>query len=79
MRGELDAGARRLALDMSGVSHLGESVAFQLMRALKQARRRGSHICIAQPSDAVREALAVSMLDQLIPIYESTAEGLAGD
>ncbi len=79
IRDEIAAGARRLALDMGGVSAISEAGIFQLMRALKLARSQGGDLCVAQPSDAVRQALAVSALDQLLQVYDSTAEALAGN
>ncbi len=74
---EIAAGARRLALDMSEIDYLGEAGLFALMQALKLARRNGSVVCLAQPSDAVREVLAASGLDQLVPSFDTRAEALA--
>lgn len=73
---EIAAGARRLALDMSEIDYLGEAGLFALMQSLKLARRNGSVVCLAQPSDAVREALAASGLDQLIQTFDTLAEAL---
>ncbi|MCY4466615.1 MAG: STAS domain-containing protein [Chloroflexi bacterium] len=73
---ELEAGARKIALDMSAIDDIGEAGLFALMQALKLARRNGGVLCLAQPSDAVRAALAASALDQLIRIYDSRAEAL---
>ncbi|MCY3574965.1 MAG: STAS domain-containing protein [Chloroflexi bacterium] len=70
------AGARRIILEMSAVEHIGEAGLFTLMQALKLARRNSAALSLAQPSDAVREALAASALGQLLRIYDSRAEAL---
>lgn len=73
---EIAAGARRITLDMSEIDYMGEAGLFALMQALKLARRNGGVLCLAQPSDAVREALAASALDQLIQSFDTRAEAL---
>lgn len=73
---EIAAGASRIALDMREIDHIGEAGLFALMQALKLARSNRGVLCLAQPSDAVREALAVSALDQLVRIYDTRAEAL---
>lgn len=73
---EIAAGARRITLDMRAIDHIGEAGLFALMQALKLARRNGGVLCLAQPSDAVREALAASALDQLVRIFDTRAEAL---
>ena len=74
---ELTAGARRVMLDMDAIEEIGESGLFALMQALKLARRNGVTLSLAQPSDAVREALTLSALDQLFQVFDSRAEALA--
>lgn len=74
---ELAAGARRIALDMSEIDYMSETGLFALMQALQLARRNRGALCLAQPSDAVREALAASALDQLIRSFDTRAEALA--
>ncbi len=74
--GEIAAGARRIVLDMGAIGHMGEAGVFALMQALKLVRRNGGVLCLAQPSDAVREAMAASALDQLVRIYDTRAEAL---
>lgn len=76
---EFAAGARRITLDMGAVDEMGEAGLFALMQALKLTRRKGGALCLAQPSDAVREALALSALDQLVQVFDSRAEALAAD
>ncbi|MCY4146517.1 MAG: STAS domain-containing protein [Chloroflexi bacterium] len=73
---ELAVGARRIVLDMSEVAAVGEAGLFALMQALKLTRRNGGVLCLAQPSDAVREALAASALDQLVQPFETRAQAL---
>ncbi len=74
---EVAAGARRISLEMSEVGHIDGAGLFALMQALKLTRRHGGVLSLAQPSDAVREALAASALDQLLRIYDTRAEALA--
>ena len=76
-RGEIEAGARLITLDMSAVDSIRDDGLFALMQACKIARRHGGIINIAQPSDAAREALALSELDQLIRVFDSRAEAIA--
>ena len=76
-REEIVAGVKRITLDMGAVDSIGECELFALMQAFKLARRHGGIINIAQPSDAAREALALSELDQLIRVFDSRAEAIA--
>ena len=77
VRESIDAGVRRITLDMSAVEAIGDEGLFALMQAMKRMRRHGGDINIAQPSDAVREALALSELDKLIRVFDSRADAIA--
>ena len=70
LRRDVESGARRVALDMSHIESIDEAGLFQLMQALKLVARVDGEVVIASPSDAAREALAVSALDQLMRVEE---------
>jgi len=78
LRAEVDAGERRLLLDMQGLDYLGLDGLWELMTALKHARRARGDLRLARPSDRAREALVAAGLDEIFRIYETQAEALAG-
>ncbi len=74
---EIEAGEPKLVLDLQRVDSIGEDGLWELMRALKRARRAAGDLRLAQPSDPAREALATSGLDEIFRIYESQADAVA--
>ena len=74
---EIDAGKRYLVLDLQGVDKLGQDGLWEMVTALKQARRRRGDLRLAQPSERVRQAIEMSGLDQIFRIFESQADAVA--
>ena len=73
---EIDAGGRNMVLDLQRVESIGQDGLWEMMSALKRARRADGDMRLAQPSDRVREALEISGLDEIFRIYESQAEAV---
>ena len=73
---EIDAGGRKLVLDLQRVETMGQDGLWEMLSALKRIRRADGDLRLAQPSDRVREALEMSGLDELFRIYESQAEAV---
>lgn len=74
---EINAGGRKLVLDLQRVDSMGQDGLWEMMSALKRARRADGDLRLAQPSDRVREALEMSGLDEIFRIYESQADAVA--
>ncbi|MYD10945.1 MAG: STAS domain-containing protein [Chloroflexi bacterium] len=74
---EIDAGKRYLVLDLQGVDKLGQDGLWEMVTALKHARRSRGDLRLSQPSDRAREAIEMSGLDQIFRIYESQADAVA--
>ncbi len=74
---EIDAGGRRLVLDLGRVESIASDGLWEMMSALKRARQARGDIRLAQPSDRVREALEAAGLDSIFRIYESLPQALA--
>ena len=77
MQYEIDAGKRYLVLDLQSVDKLGQDGLWEMVAALKQARRSRGDLRLARPSDRAREAIEMSGLDQIFRIYESQADAVA--
>lgn len=76
LRDELETGGRHLVLDLQRADLVGLDSQWELLTALKRARRRQGGMRLAQPSDKTRDALAASGLDELFQIYESVADAV---
>lgn len=74
---EIDSGGRRLVLDLQRVDSIGQDGLWEMMSALKRARRADGDLRLAQPSDRVREALEMSGLDEIFRIFETQADAVA--
>ena len=74
---EIDAGGRCLVLDLQRIDSMGGDGLWEMMSALKRARRADGDIRLAQPSDRVREALEMSGLDEIFQIFETQAAAVA--
>lgn len=74
---EIEAGKRFLVLDLQGVDKVGQDGLWEMVTALKHARRSQGDLRLAQPSDRVREAIEMSGLDQIFHIFETQADAVA--
>ena len=74
---EIDAGKRYLVLDLQDVGKLGQDGLWEMVTALKHARRSHGDLRLARPSDRAREAIEMSGLDQIFQIFDSQADAVA--
>ena len=74
---EIEAGKRYLVLDLQRVDKLGQDGLWEMVTALKRARRSRGDLRLAQPSDRAREAIEMSGLDQIFRIFESQSDAVA--
>ncbi len=74
---EIEAGKRYLVLDLQAVDKLGQDGLWEMVTALKRARRSSGDLRLAQPSDRAREAIELSGLDQIFRVFESQADAVA--
>ena len=73
---EIDNGSRFLVLDLQRVDSMGQDGLWEMVSALKRARRAQGDLRLAQPSDRVRDALEMSGLDEIFRVYESQADAV---
>jgi len=91
LRGDVDLGSSPVArevllecvergsdvlVDLSAVSYIDSSGVASLVEALQSARRRGTSLGLASPSDSARRVLQLARLDKVFPIHASVDEGL---
>ena len=60
-----------LVLDFAGVSFLASAGLRVALRIAKSLDRQGRPFAIASLNDSVRDVVAISGLDQLVPVYDS--------
>ncbi|MET7419638.1 STAS domain-containing protein [Dactylosporangium sp. NPDC005555] len=72
---DLRGRARRLAVDVTGVSRL-DSGAFDV---LVEAHRQPIAVCLVGPAPQIQDALRLLSLDGLFPAFRTLPEALAGD
>ncbi|HZU38029.1 MAG TPA: STAS domain-containing protein [Gemmataceae bacterium] len=65
-----------LVVDLSGVSYFGSVFLSFLLRCHMLAKRAGTEMVLAGPSDRTRELLQLTALDTLWAIYASRKEAL---
>jgi len=72
----LDQGARRVVLDLSGVTFIDSSGLGLLARTRERFGPELRELTLRAPSKAVRAVLAISGLDQVIPVVEGGIDRL---
>ncbi len=77
LQDEIEAGAGHLVLDLHGVESMNLDGLWELMTALKRARRLGGDLRLAQPADPARAAIEAAGLNEIFRIYETLAEAAA--
>ena len=73
----LDAGQRRIVLEMDGTEYLSSAGVRVLISTQKTLKERGGRLSIAQPSDRVTDVLKLAGVDVLFPTYATTVAALA--
>ena len=74
----LDAGRRRLVLDLSGCEFMDSSGLGAVIGGLKTARQAGGDLRIAALTPQVATVLQLTNLDRVLRPYDSVAEALDG-
>lgn len=67
----IDAGARRVVVDLAGVSLMDSSALGTLVLMFKTLRGQGGELCLAGPRPIVRSVLAFTSVDRVITVYDT--------
>ncbi len=67
----IDAGDRRVVVDLAGVDFMDSSALGALVTAYKALRDGGGRLCLAAVQPPVRTVLALSAVDQVVDVYDS--------
>jgi anti-sigma B factor antagonist len=70
----LDAGRRRIVVDLSNTSFMDSSGLGALIGCLKSARQADGDLRIAAPNEQLRMVLKLSNVDRVLRSYDSTDE-----
>ena len=62
-----------LVVDLSGVPFIDSTGIAVLLEYLRDASDFGGKFCVAAPTDHVRHVFEIVRLDEVLPIFESTA------
>lgn len=73
----LEAEMRSLVVDLSGIRLLDIDGLRGLYAGLKQVRRAGGDMRLAEPSDPALESLQASRLDEIFSIFETPQAAIA--
>ena len=75
---ELNRGHHRIVLDLREVTFCDSTGLGVLVRVRQQAVAGGGWLRLVDPTSAVRRALAITNIDQLVPAYPTVADAVAG-
>lgn len=73
----MDKGQRQLILDLAAVDFLSSSGLRVMVTALKNLRKTGGELSVAQPSERVASSLSIAGLDTLFHSFESREAAIA--
>jgi anti-sigma B factor antagonist len=73
----LSAGARRVLVNLAGVSRMDSSGIGELVAGWKAAKRHGASLRLLRPGDRVRFTLHLTQVLPLIEVYEDEQQALA--
>jgi len=76
LREVVDAGPKRVVLDLSNVRYVDSSGVATFVEALRLARQAGGDMALAHVNPRVRGVLEIARLDTLFPIADSVEEAL---
>lgn len=76
--GLLDRGARKVVVDTGDMTAVRSWFLGQVVHLHQGARAAGCQVRVCCPEPELREVFAITKLNQLIPVYPSLAEALAG-
>ena len=69
---------RTLIIDLSGLRFMDSSALHVILRANRAMDREGGVVALAGPRDPVEKMLRLTAADQLIPVFPSVSEAIAG-
>ncbi len=69
---------RTLIIDLSGLRFMDSSALHVILRANRAMDREGGVVALASPRDPVAKMLRLTAADQLIPVFPSVSEAIAG-
>jgi anti-sigma B factor antagonist len=72
----IDAGHSRIVLDLSGVEYMSSAGLREMVAALKRARKGMGDLCLANPSERVREVLELAGLDTVFQVHPSQVKAV---
>lgn len=72
----VDEGQKNLVLDLSGLDYLSSAGLRHLVGTLKECRKRGGDLRIADPSERVDEVLRMAGLKSLFATYGDTTSAV---
>ncbi|MBP7693090.1 MAG: STAS domain-containing protein [Anaerolineales bacterium] len=72
LRQQVEGGHAHLILEMDGTDYISSAGVRALISAQKALKARGGSVILAQPSDRVKEVLAIAGLDVLFHAYPDT-------
>lgn len=75
----IDGGHKHLVLELDGIDYLGSAGARVLVSAQKALKQHGGRVVITQPSERVKDVLALAGLDVLFPTYDTTVAALGSE
>ena len=67
-----------LALDLSQIAYMSSRGLRALTLAQRNGNENGVKIALSEPNEVMREILAISRYDMIFPVFEKTADALAG-
>lgn len=67
----IDAGERRVVVDLAGVRLMDSSGLGTLVLMFKTLREDGGILCVAAPRPIVRSVMAVTSVDRAITVYDT--------
>ena len=73
-----DGGKTLLALNLSGIAYMSSRGLRALTLAQRNGNENGIKIALSEPNDVMREILAISRYDMIFPVFETTADAIAG-
>ncbi len=77
LRQTLEAGARKLLVNLANTSQVDSSGISTIVRAFVTLQRKGGSLKLLNPNGRVREVLEVTRLLNAIPTFEDEAKALA--
>ncbi len=68
--------AKKVLVDLSGVSYIDSSGVATLVEALQSARKKGTEFALAAVSEPTRRVLELARLDKVFTLHKTVEDGL---